>query len=214
MIPKLILKDFKAHKNLILFRFTLPMLIVSSIFVIQLYRWDVYLMIACMYICSAGSTFLFTEKKKETEILTCSLPTTRSAIVTARYLTSGLISIMGISLFYLNAYVADFLYTDPATHFWQINNLKVLFLVLFFLAIFMSIYLPAVFGFRVMGMAITFAIAIITAIFLVATIFTPWTTSFAPDLKDGELVLFGLIIIILPLLSFILSTQIYKTKDL
>ena len=214
MILKLIIKDFKAHKNLIFFRLTLPMLIASSIFVIQLYRWDVYLMISCMYICSAGSTFLFTEKKKETEILMCSLPTTRLAIVTARYLTSGLISTMGIILFYLNAYIADFLYSNPATQFWQINNLKVLFLVLFFLSIFMSIYLPAVFGFRFMGMAITFAIAIITAIFFVATIFKPWTTSFTPYLKHDELVVLSLIIIVLPFLSFILSTQIYKTRDL
>jgi ABC-type transport system involved in multi-copper enzyme maturation permease subunit len=212
MLVKLIIKDFKAYKNLILFRLTLPMLVVSSIFVIQLYRWDVYLMISCMYICSAGSTFLFTEKKKETEILTCSLPTTRSAIVTARYLTSVIISGLGIILFYLNAYVADFLYTNPVTHFWQINNLKVLFLVLFFLSIFMSIYLPAVFSFRFMGMAITFAIAIITAIFFVATIFKPWARSFTPYLKHGEFAVLSLIIF-LPFISFILSTQIYKTRD-
>jgi len=167
-----------------------------------------------MYICSASSTFLFTEKKKETEILTCSLPTTRSAIVTARYLFSGLISTLEIILFYTNAYVADFLYTDPATHFWQINNFKVLFLVLFFLAVFMSIYLPAVFGFRFTGMAITFAIAIIAAIFLVATIFKPWTKSFTPYLTRGEFVLLSLIIIALPFNSFILSRQIYKAKDL
>ncbi len=214
MILKLIIKDLKAYSSTIFFRILLPMLIASSIFVIQLYRWDVYLMISCMYICMAGSTFLFAEKKKETEILTCSLPTTRSAIVTARYLFSGLISILAIVLFYANAYVADFLYTDPATHFWQINNFKVLFLVLFFLAIFMSIYLLAVFGFRVMGMAITFAIAIIAAIFLVATMFKPWTKSFAPYLTQGEFIILSLVIIALPFISFILSLQIYNKKDL
>lgn len=213
MIPKLIIKDFKAYSSTIFLRILLPMLL-GSIFVIQLYRWDVYLMFSCMYLCMASSGFLFTEKKKETEILMCSLPVTRSAIVTARYLISGLISILAIVLFYANAYVADFLYTDPATQFWQISNFKVLFLVLFFLAIFMSIYLPAVFGFRFMGMTITFAIAIIAAIFLVATIFKPWTTSFAPYLTQGEFIILSLVIIALPFISFILSLQIYNKKDL
>lgn len=213
MILKLMIKDFKAYSSTIFLRILLPMLL-GSIFVIQLYRWDVYLMFSCMYLCLASSGFLFTEKKKETEILTCSLPVTRSAIVTARYLISGLISILAIVLFYANAYVADFLYTDPATQFWQISNFKVLFLVLFFLAIFMSIYLPAVFGFRFMGMAITFAIAIISAIFLVATVFKPWTRSFAPYLTQGEFIILSLVIIALPFISFILSLQIYNKKDL
>lgn len=214
MILKLLLKDLIAYKNQIFFRTLIPMLFVTNIFNIRFYEWDVYFMMVCMVISASFSSFYFLEKKNSAEQLTLSLPTTRTKIVLTRYMLSIFIAAIGIFLFYLNAYLAEFIYANPTTHFLEINNVKVLLIALFFLSIVISIFLPAVFGFRVIGMTIMFAIAVIAAIFFVATMFMPWAKSFNPQLPQEQLVQLSLIIITLTFVSFILSIQIYKKRDL
>ena len=163
MILKFIIKDIKAYKKLILGGF-LAHLLLGSMFTFRYYPWNIYAMYGYLVISFISSFYLFNEKKRSIEILNSSLPGTRSTIVIARYLSSIIIAIIGIFLWLLNAYISEFIYTDAMTHFHQIAKLKVLFMALLFISIQMSIFLPAVFSFRIFGMVLTYTIALITAI--------------------------------------------------
>ena len=217
MIFNLILKDIKAYKNTIFLKILLLWLFFSAVFFFKLYPWDVYMMHACMTIAFANSIFSFSEKNRNTEIMTCSLPVSRSAIVKARYFTTAVIAFAGIILWFLFAYFADFLYTNATINFRQIFNLKVLFIVLFCISIHSGIFLPAVFRFRLFGTIITFIAAIVTAIAVTVLIFHPDRSSFAPyfEAKDFLLVTISILFMVLALfISALLSALIYNKRDL
>ncbi|KPK95774.1 hypothetical protein AMJ80_03690 [bacterium SM23_31] len=217
MIFNLILKDIKAYKNTIFLKIFLLWLFFSAVFFFKLYPWDVYMMHACMTIAFANSIFSFSEKNRNTEIMTCSLPVSRSAIVKARYFTTAVIAFAGIILWFLFAYFADFFYTNAVIDFSQIFNLKVLFIVLFFISIHSGIFLPAVFRFRLFGTIITFVAAIVTAITATALLFRPDKRSFTPYFEAGDFLPVTVLIIFMVLaifISMLLSALIYNKRDL
>lgn len=217
MIFNLILKDIKAYKNTIFLKILLLWLFFSAVLFFKLYPWDVYMMHACMTFAFASSIFSFFEKNRNTEIMTCSLPVTRSAIVTARYFTSAIIAFAGIILWFLFAYFADFFYTNAIVNFRQIFNLKVLFIVLFFISIHSGIFLPAVFRFRLSGTIMTFIAALVTAIAVTVLIFHPDSSSFAPYFEADDFMLvtvLTLIIVVSLFISALLSALIYNKRDL
>ncbi len=216
MILKLIIKDIKAYKKLIFGGF-FAHLLMGSIFTFRYYPWHVYAMYGYLVISFISTFFLFIEKKRTTEILTNSLPGTRSTIVIARYLTSIVIVVFGFILWLLNAYISQFIYTDAMTHFHQIAKLKVLFMALLFVSIQMSIFLPAVFSFRIFGMVLTYAIALIMAVLPIPLLFSPYKSSYNPYFETGDLALTSILtlfMILSPLISSTFSVIIYKRKDL
>lgn len=216
MIMKLIIKDIKAYKKLI-FGGLLIHLLMGSMFTFRYYPWNVYAMYGYLVISFVSSFFLFIEKKRTTEILTNSLPGTRSSIVIARYLTSIVIVVFGFILWLLNAYISEFIYTDAMTHFHQIAKLKVLFMALLFVSIQLNIFLPAVFSFRILGMVLTYTIALILAVLPIPLIFSPYKSSYNPYFETGDLALISILvlfIILAPLISATFSVVIYKKKDL
>ena len=217
MIRNLILKDLRAHKILIFFRILLPMAILGSLFNLQFYPGNVYVVQGCMVIAVAGSVFSFSEKNRNTEILTCSLPVSRVSIVRARYLASGLIMVFGIVLYYLTAYFSTFLFKNAAAEFSGIANLKVLYLSVFLVSIHMAVFLPSVFRFRLLGSIITFAIALVTSVTVTVIIFKPYRRSMHPFFEAQgfrDLFLLSLGIILLLGLSIFLSMALFKKRDL
>ena len=192
-------------------------LLMGSIFTFQYYPWHVYAMYGYLGISFVSIFYLFKEKKLSTEILTNSLPGSRSTIVIARYLTSIIIILIGMILWTLNAYIAEFIFTNSMTHFHQIVKLKVLLMALLFMSIQLSIFLPTVFSFRTYGMALTYTVALIAAILPIPLIFHPYKRSYNPYFEIGDVALvtfLTLFIIFAPLISAAFSVIIYQRKDL
>ena len=215
MILQFIIKDIKAYKKIILGGL-FAHLLMGSVFTFRYYPWHVYAMYGYLVISFVSTFFLFCEKKRSAEILTNSLPGTRSTIVIARYFTSTIIIILGLILWLLNAYISESIYTAALTQFNQIARPKVLFMALLFVSIHLSAFLPAVFGFRVLGMVSTYVIAIIAAILPIPLIFHPYK-NYNPNFEAGDIALISILslfIILAPSISATLSIIIYKRKNL
>jgi hypothetical protein len=216
MILKFIIKDIKAYKKLIFGGF-FAHLILGSVFTFRYYPWHVYAMYGYLVISFVSSFYLFSEKKRPIEILSNSLPGTRSTIVIARYSASVIIAVFGIILWLLNAYISEFAYSDAMTHFHQIAKPKVLLMALLFISVQLSLFLPAAFSFRVFGMAATYAIALIAAILPIPLIFHPYKRSYNPYFEISDLALVSILvlfIILAPMISATFSITIYQRKDL
>jgi hypothetical protein len=81
----------------------------------------------------------------------------------------------------------------------------------------LSLFLPSCFRFGRMGMIFTFISALVIAITSIPLIFYPYKRSYSPyfTLADSYLVLvLSLVMLTLPLISFLLSLKIYKSKDI
>ena len=175
------------------------------------------MMIGYLMISAASAFYLFSGKKNGIEMLTCSLPVTRSDIVYARYLAVVVIFSVGLSLWFLNGTIADMIFTNAVTDFSQAKHPKVIFISLFYFSILASIFLPAVFGFRILGMVLTFVIALVVAVASVPLLFHPYSRSFTPYFEASDFYPFmflSIVIGILLCISFLLSLKIYNYKDL
>ena len=173
MIAKLILKDIKGYWRFIVFTIFLPGIAWSLLLFLPYFHWSGYVLFCSMAIFAGISYFSFSEKKQHIEILTCSLPVTRTAIVLSRYLLALIITFVGIILYYATAYVGDFIYPHSVTTFSQINHPKVLLMSLFFISIISSIFLPGIFSLKITGMVFHFVIAMIGGLSLTYKIFHP-----------------------------------------
>ncbi len=217
MILKLILKDIRAYQKLIFLKILLPMAILNSLFSLKFYPVGGYIIAGCMVIVVACSFFSFSEKTRHTEILTRSLPVTDLHVVTARYFTTAFISMGGMVLYYLSAYIISFIYDNPMTRFDDLNHLKILFIAISFLAIHTSIFIPAVFRFRLLGSILTFIIGMAAAILTTVFFFNPYKLSFKPVFEPDDVLKIGILIMIIilaPLISTVVSTFFYRKREL
>lgn len=216
MILRLILKDLIAYRKTIILYF-LGVIIIGNIFIFRYYPWHVYMMYGYLALVCISTFYSFIEKNRSAEILTCSLPLTRSSIVKARYLVSAILTIGGLLIWLGNAYLASLFYVDTRTIFDHVTKMKVLLMALFFISIFTSIFLPSIFSFRLMGTVITFIIALITAVMSLSMVFHPYSGSYNPSLESRDImsvsVLF-LIMVALTSISFGLSLKLYNSKDI
>ncbi|MBI5021583.1 MAG: ABC-2 transporter permease [Ignavibacteriales bacterium] len=216
MIIKLILKDLTAYKKNIILNF-LAFMILGNIFIFRYYPWHVYMMYGYLAFVFISTFFSFIEINKNAEALTCSLPVSRSGIVIARYLTSAVLMFGGLALWYLNGFVAGAVYTDAATDFNRAAHLKVLFIAVFFIVLQTSIFLPALFKFRLIGTVLTFVVALVAAVITVVLIFRPYSRSFNSYFVEGELVVISIltsIMVAAPALSLVVSLSLFKRKDI
>ena len=214
---KLILKDIRANKNILLFRIIIPMLIGGFFFTFPYLGWESYFMLACMVTIISGSAFYIWEKRKNIEMLTCSLPVSRNTVVYSRYLISLFFGISGLVIWGLNAWFADMTWEESATQFGNLFNLKILFMALFMMSVHFSIYLPSAFYFRHVGMILFIAISIMLSIVLTATFFIPDNGILNPNLEAEKAWLYIVLLavmIILPWISIQISKYIFNKKDL
>jgi len=214
---KLIIKDLRANKNILLGRIIIPMLVGGFFFTFPYLGWDSYFMLACMVTIISGSVYYIWEKRKNIEILTCSLPVSRNKVVYSRYLASLFIGISGLILWSLNAWFADLVWEESATEFSKLFNLKILFMALFMFSIHFSIFLPSVFYFRHLGIIMFIAISIMISLVLTATFFIPYNGLLNPNLEVEKAFLYIvllLIMIILPCISLQISKFLFNKIDL
>jgi len=216
MILRLILKDLIAYRKTIILNF-LGVIIIGNIFIFRYYPWHVYMMYGYLALVYISTFYSFIEKNRSTEILTCSLPLTRSSIVKARYLVSAILTIGGLLIWLGNAYLASLFYVDARTIFDHVTKMKVLLMALFFISIYTSIFLPSVFSFRLIGTVITFIIALITAVTLVSLVFHPYSGSYNPSFESRDIIsvfVLFLIMVVLSSISFGLSVKLYNRKNI
>jgi hypothetical protein len=123
----------------------------------------------------------------------------------------------GLALWYLNGFVADILYSDAATDFNQAAHLKVLFMAVFFILLQTSIFLPALFRFRLVGTVLTFIIALVAAVSSVTLIFRPYSRYFNSYFVEEDIIVISVLTFIMvaaPAISLAVSLSVYKRKDI
>lgn len=213
-ITKLILKDIRGYWRFIVLSIFLPGVAWSLLLFLPYYQWSGYVLFCSFAIFAAISYFSFSEKKQHIEILTRSLPVTRTAIVLSRYFLALIITFVGIILYYATAYIGDFIYHHSVTTFSQINHPKILLMSLFFISIISSIFLPGIFGFKMTGMIFNFAIAMIGAMTLTFKIFHPHRNFYESIFKSDKVIVLICAMTLAWLVSVLLSIIHYKRKEL
>ncbi len=214
MIAKLILKDIRGYWRFVVLTIFLPGIAWSLLLFLPYFHWSGYVLFGSMAIFAAISYFSFSEKKQHLEILTCSLPVTRIAIVLSRYLLALIITFVGIMLYYATAYIGDFIYPHSVTTFSQIDHPKVLLMSLFFISIISSIFLPGIFSLKIIGMIFNFAIAAIGAISLTYKIFHPQQAFHETDFQSDKVIVLICAMMFAWLFSVLLSLSHFQRKDL
>lgn len=217
---KLILQDFKANKDIILFRTILPAILISFFFAIPYIGLDKYWIFCCMIVIVGNSFYHIRDKKIKIELLTCSLPVSRNRIVYSKYLAALLLTIFVLLLACLTAYLADLLWEIPANRFSEFFNLKVLLMFLFLIVLHFSLFLPSVFVFRTTGVIISFIISLVLSIYSTESLLVqydkpiniPSKIVLDPEYYFGYIILL-IVLIILPLISIFISKYLYNKKD-
>jgi hypothetical protein len=213
-IAKLILKDIRGYWRFVVSTIFLPGIAWSLLLFLPYYHWSGYVLFCSMAIFAAISYFSFSEKKQHIEILTCSLPVTRTAMVLSRYFLALIITFVGILLYYATAYIGDLIYPHSVTTFSQINHPKVLLMSLFFISIISSIFLPGIFSLKMTGMVFNFAIAMIGALSLTYKIFHPKQGFHESDFQSFDVIILICAMMLALFFSSVLSLIHYKGKDL
>lgn len=214
MIAKLILKDIRGYWRFVVLTIFFPGIAWSLLLYYRNYKWAGYVMFCSMAIFAGISYFSFSEKKQKIETLTCSLPVNRTAIVLSRYLLALIITFVGLILFYATTYIGDLIYSHSITTFSQINHPQVLLLGLFFISTISSIFLPAIFRFKITGMIFSFIIAMIAAFTLTFEIFHPHQNFYETDFNSFKIIIIICSMILVVFLSVAFSLFLYKRKDL
>ncbi len=216
MIAKLIIKNLLVSKKQII-PIALGYMIIVSAFINHYYPWHVFMMVGYLLFCSEASKISFVEKKHSGEILTLSLPVTRNQIVTARYLASFIVFIIGFALWYLTAYINNLIYTDLTMTFEQITYIKVLFMALLLFTIQQSIFLPASFKLKSIALILVLIASFVLAIIPIPTIFASYSRNYNPEFTSddfGLIVVLSSFIVLLVVSSYILSKKLYQKIDL
>ena len=217
MIYKLIFKNLKAYNQTIFIRILLLWFFFSAAFFFRFFPWQVYMMHAALTIVFGASVFSLKEKNHHIETLTGSLPVSRTEIVISRYLTTAIISISGLLIWFAFSYIADFVYSNPATHFEQIFGFKPVLIILFFVLIHTGFFIPALFRFNILGTIVSFVIAMVIALCMTLLFFDPFSRSQTFNFaSDDRLIMIQYVIILILFLfiSFILSLKLFQSRDL
>lgn len=216
MIAQIVIKNFKVSGKRIVGIFFAYMLL-SGVFHIKFYPWNVFIMTGNFLFAFAASYFSFVDKRNSAEFLTLSLPITKEQIVTARFITSVIVFIVGLTLWFLTAYTFDFIYEESSMSFDQIFYLKVVFIAVLFFIIQQTIFLPSTFGLSYIWLIVFFVISTVFAILPIPLLFKAYRKDFNPyfTLDDFGLVLILTIMMVFIItISFFLSNKIYKKNDL
>ena len=213
MLRNLILKDLKAYKKYLSLVIFLPGILWTSIVFYNFLPWNNYMMFCNLVIFAAGTYYTFSEKKQNLQTLICSLPVSRRQIVFAKYLTTFVIIVIGIIIFIFTTYFNNQIHGYSAIDFQKLFHLKILYMSFFIFSIFFSIFLPATFYFRMIGMAFTLTAAVIISVNSFDVAFRAYRSNFVPYFTPDDawkIIILTMIMICLPIISLLLSLKIYK----
>ena len=217
MITKLLLKDVKVFgKNILLF--TLFWLIISDLMIsLGEDSWRPYIFIGMVQISIIIGYYAVFDKLRKGEVLIGSLPTTRTSIVIARYLSAASIAVLGIFVWLINAYILESFSANTPGDFYLNFRPYSLFFVTAYLVIFISIFIPVVIKYSKIWALVALiymgAVVFLFSIKLLHNIFYLYFTG------SGSInFLFSIISILILLfclfVSMAISIKIYKSIDL
>jgi hypothetical protein len=217
MILNLIMKDVKAFGKSIL-KITVLSLIVNTLFsFFNEHSWFIYIVMAAGQISFIIGYYLMGEKMRRGEILICSLPITRVTIIRGKYLVATLITIGGMTLWFLYACLLNSISTDTPGDFHLFTNPIVIFFTLFYFSFFISVFFPIVTIFDKIW-ALTNLSILFAAIFIVPfSLYFETRGLFAAEFKAGNILFIGsltAIMMILHWLSITFSTRLFKRREL
>lgn len=216
MVWLLLHKDLYAYKAKI-FTFLLLFSAVGCLFHFRFYPWHVYLMGGYLAVSMISAAVFIAERSKNIDHLACSLPVRRTQIIAAKYLLALLLPVIGLTLWYAAANIAQVIYIDARTHLHEIQHIKVLFMALIFFSIYFSILLPAFFGMRIIGLVIMIFVAHVAAILPIPLVFHPYRASYETAITSADiplLIVAAIMVVLLPIVSFSATRRMYDRKDI
>jgi ABC-type Na+ efflux pump permease subunit len=161
--------------------------------------------------------YLMSEKMHRGESLICSLPVTRTMIIRGKYLAASLIAIGGMTLWFLYACLLNFIFQDLPGNFQLFTNPMVIFAMLFYFSFFISAFVPIVTVFDKIWLLTNLSI-LFAAIFIVPfNFYFEFSGLVQAEFEGGNILFFSLltvIMILLPWLSMIFSTRLFKSREL
>lgn len=213
----LILKNIKGNFHIIFLRVLLPMAVGTSLYNARFQSADANIIAACTVIAAACTGFYFSEILHKRDVMTCSLPVKRVAIVIARYLTSVMLMLVGSAFYFGCMVVASLIFRHPTTEFHQLLHPGVLFMIGFFVFVHMSIFLPAVFTGKFIVAVLAFIVAMASAILGTVYVFDLEGISWNTHIVAGDHIIIIKAIVIMSLVLFLsisFSTCVYRGRDL
>jgi hypothetical protein len=217
MIKKLLFKDIKVFgKNILIF--TLFWVIISNVMItFGEDSWRPYIFIGMVQISVIIGYYAIFDKIRKGEVLISSLPTTRTSIVIARYLSALSIAALGIFVWFINAYILDSISTNTPEDFYLIFRPYSLFFVAAYLAIFISIFVPVVIKYSKIWALVALiymgALVFIFSVKLLHNIFYSYVAG-SGSLNFGFSIIFVLILFFCLFVSSTITIKIYKSIDL
>ena len=213
----LMLKDIRAFGKSILIIAILS-LIVNTLFSFFNERsWFIYIVMSAGQISFIIGYYLMSEKMRRGEMLLCSLPISRPTIIRGKYLVASLIAIVGMILWFLNACLLNSIFIDTPGDFHLFTNPIVIFFILFYFSFFISIFFPIVTIFDKIW-ALTNLSILFAVIFIVPfSLYYEARGLLIAEFKAGNIFIITLltaIMIILLWLSIIISTKLFKRREL
>lgn len=217
MIANLMIKDVKAFGKSIL-KITMLSLIVINLFIVFYeHSWIIYIVMSAGQISFIIGYYLMSEKMRRGELLICSLPVTRTAIIRGKYLAASLIAIGGMTLWFLYACLLNLIFTNTPVDFHLFTNSIVLFFILFYFSFFISVFFPIITIFDKIW-ALTNLSIVFAVIFIVPfSLYYETRGLLLSEFKAGNIFFISFltaIMIILPWLSITLSTKLFKRSEL
>ena len=216
MLLNLIHKDIIAFGKPISIA-TLFCLIMNNIFVhFDNNTWEPYFLISVGQISYIIAFYTILEKIKKGELLICSLPTTRTAIVMARFFTCTIIAISGIFLIYSNALLVNIFTNSTPDNLGVFVSPYVLFIFLCYFSLFVSIFIPIITYFKTFWANIILIGICLPAFILGIDHLHTNIQSYQQGFESANLFLISFLILAMflaPILSFGLTTKIFSKND-
>lgn len=214
-ITQLVLKDLNVYRNKILGFALLGIGVVLSI----IYMPDSeniagsLVMRFSLFISVAGTLPFIDELKGQTTLLSASLPVTRRAIVTSKYLVSSTISICNL----LVCTITYFAISGALSYNMPLSiTIKTLLIVILFMLFHLAFFYFSFFRFNIIITYIVYAFSQFLPVYLLITI---WRTkdSFQPTFENQDTSVFmiaGGVTVALLAISFFVSISNFRQKDI
>jgi len=217
MLLHLILKDLRAFHKFVLTMIILPGMAWCLVLIYPQFHTGSYIRFSAIATICMTAYLIFYERKEPNEALICSLPVTRSAIVSSRYWLALMLSVAGILIFWGTAFLAHLYYTNSVTRFEDLNNLQTLASVIFIISISLSIFLPSTYRFRLFGMIMSCILAVTNGLLLQYHLFESSSIldgPFSQDMKWLKFTTLTGLAIFSPLMSYQLAKFYFSKKDI
>jgi ABC-type transport system involved in multi-copper enzyme maturation permease subunit len=217
MIIKLILKDLRSSWKVLLV-WTALMLAIDVFFISIEDSWRGFLLITPAQISFLVGYFVLQEKNSKAEVLTWSLPVSRSAMVASKYIAAGLISAAGILVWTGMAWIIQGVVMGVPDDFQSFSeNAFVPAIAVFYLIVFISIFLPLLQVFNATWVFMNVMVGCLLFIFIGILLIHPSVDAYFKGIKVVDLSYFlimALIAMIFLSLSYTFSRILIKRREL